>query len=254
MSALLQVMSLLLIVCMLLLLWGCSTRPLSVPLATPEPPLLATVQMPLPFVETVAPRLAPPPAFATTALQSRPTRGVVVSPPNCYRQTQHSVVCIGQIVNIGKEAIGNLRLRLQLGAHAQTITPEQRVIAVGGFAPYHAIFQGAEDRASIALESLTSVSNSTLPLSVVTESGRYVAGRVGYGLYHYEVTLRADADVAQPWQAIVTLFSSNHQMVGYRVLEQDVTLRQGDTLTLSTSITPLIVDADYYTTLTLGPR
>lgn len=254
MSVLLQVMSLLLIVCMLLLLWGCSTRPTTVPLVTPEPPLLATVQQrTLPFVEALTePRIARPAFVLPTA---QPVSGLILPSPHCYRQAQHGVVCVGQVINAGLEAVERLRLRLRINHHTQMIAAEQRVIPAGGFAPYRVIFHDAEDdRASVTVDSLKRVHLPALPLHVLTEEGHYAPGRSGYGTYHYRATLRANDDLNQPWQAVVTLFTSTHQIVGYRVLEQNAMLATGDTLTLETSIIPLLIDTNYYTTLTIAPR
>lgn len=253
-------MSLLLIVCMLLLLWGCSTRPASVPLmdSADDAPLLATVQMPLPYVETLPTHFNLRPAFAYTpslALSQAGGSGVMTPPPDCFRQAQRGLVCIGQAINTSLQAVENLRLRLRIGDSTQTITPEQRVIPAGGFAPYRVIFpHAADERANATLLSLRESSATPPSLTVLAETGSYLPQRTGYGFYQYEATLRADEDYRQPWQAIITLFSGSQQVVGYRVLEQHNELLRGETVTLRTSITPLLVDTRYYTTLTISPR
>jgi hypothetical protein len=260
MSVFLQIMSLLLIVCMLLLLWGCSTRPASVPLMdTPDDVLLlATVQMPLPYIETLPTHFNLRPAFASTpsfALPQVGGSGLMTPPPDCFRQAQRGLVCIGQVVNTGLQAVENLRLRLRIGGSTQTISPEQRVIPAGSFAPYRVIFSDATDeRATATLLSLRESSAPLPPVTVLTETGSYIPQRTGYGLYEYEATLRADDDYRQPWQAIITLFGDSQQVVGYRVLEQHEALAAGQTVTLRALITPLLVDTRYYTTLTISPR
>lgn len=253
-------MSLLLIACMLLLLWGCSTRPASLPLmdTANDAPLLATVRMPLPYVETLPTHFNLRPAFASTPALALPQAGgasILTSPPDCFRQAQRGLICIGQAVNTGLQAVENLRLRLRVGGSTQTISPEQRVIPAGSFAPYRAIFPDATDeRATVTLLGLRESSATPPRLTVLAETGGYIPQRIGYGLYQYEATLRADDDYRQPWQAIITLFSGSQQVVGYRVLEQHEALAAGETVTLRASITPLLVDTRYYTTLTISPR
>ncbi len=242
---------------MLLLLWGCSTRPASVPLmdSTDDALLLATVRMPLRYVETLPTHATLRPTFAFTPSVQAGSSGLMTPPPDCFRQAQRGLVCIGQIVNTGLQAVENLRLRLQSGSATQTVTPEQRLIPSGGFAPYRVIFPNADnERASVAVLSLRESDLTPPKVTVLTETGRYTPQRTGYGIYHYEAILRAEDDYRQPWQAIVTLFSGHQQVVGYRIIEQHEALIAGQTVTLRALITPLLVDTRYYTTLTISPR
>ncbi|XWX04008.1 hypothetical protein VZO05_00370 [Aggregatilineales bacterium SYSU G02658] len=260
MTIFLQITSLLLIVCTLLLLWGCSARPVSLPLMddAANAPLLATVRMPLPYVETLPNQFTPRPVFASTPALTLPyvnDARLITPPAVCFRQAQRGLVCIGQAINTGLQAVENLRLRLSVSGIVQTITPEQRVIPAGGFAPYRAIFpNSAEERAAVDVLNLRASSQTPPPLTVLREVGSYLPQPIGYGLYRYEATLRADEDYSQPWQAVVTLFSSSQQAVGYRVIEQQEGLVRGQTITLRADITPLLVDTRYYTTLTVSPR
>jgi hypothetical protein len=259
MSVFLQITSLLLIACTLLLLWGCSTRPVSVPMVDmDEAPLLATVKMPLPFASAQTDQLSSQPVFSATpalALPSAEAHGLLILPPHCYRQAQRGLICLGNVINTGLEAVENLFLRLQLGSAAQTVALEQRVIPPGKAAPYRAIFpQMVDDSATTALLDLQRRPLDMPPLTVIEQNGNYTPGRAGYGHYRYEALLRAEADYAPAWQAIVTLYSSSQQVVGYRVLEYDPGLTAGQIVQLQTSIIPLVVDAQYSAVLTISPR
>ncbi len=260
MTIFLQITSLLLIVCTLLLLWGCSTRPVSLPMMddAASAPLLATIRMPLPYAEAFPSPFTPRPVFTSTPVLALPqanSTGVIPSPAVCFRQAQRGLVCIGRAINTGLQAIENVRLRLSIGSSSQTITPEQRVIPAGGFAPYRAIFPNAADeRAAVDVLTLRESSQTPPPLTVLAENGFYIPQSIGYGLYRYEATLRADEDYSQPWQAVVTLFTTDQQVVGYRVLDQHNALTAGQTITLRADITPLLVDTRYDTTLTISPR
>lgn len=248
MSAFMQILTLLIVVCGLLLLWGCTARSFHAPLIeTTSAPLLATFQLPQSFIETLPARLTPAPTFALTSLATSRQPAIFLPVPTCYSQPQRVIVCLGQVMNQGRQTVRDVRLSLRLGSQTRTVSPEQRLIMAGDSAPYRVQFDTTSGDVQTQLDHFTLTSEQPLAVTLTDEQGSYHAASNGYGVYEYRARLIVgEQALTRPWRLIVTLFDEQQRVVGYRVVDSDQPLPAHSNQSLQIEIIPQII-AEYYT-------
>jgi hypothetical protein len=218
MTPIMQILSLLLVVCGILLVWGCSTSAVRLPLTdTPATPTLVTFSPALgysfPQYEPFSPRFF---AFSgLNRLQSSPF-SLSSPPPTCYPQPQGGSVCLGTIVNNTLATVQNLGVLVRLGNQELRVTPEQHTISQGSFAPYRARFEVRSLQPSSATITSYQVNEATIaPMELAQEDGQYFPGR-GYGIYRYSANVLVGERDAKDIRLTVTLFDEAQQVVAYR--------------------------------------
>ena len=240
MTALAQILSLLMVVCGILLLWGCSTSSVRAPLLESDlTPTLIAIEMPLhpfdgylsfnwllttPFFHYIDHTIEPP------TLSS--------PPPTCYPQPQGGWVCLGRVINNSLSQVQHTALTVMFGNQKRLISPEQHSIASGSFAPYRARFEVRGALPAMTLISNYSLENTLVPnMELTQEEGNYVAGR-GYGIYDYRAQVAiGDRDVIGA-RLTVTLLDEQQHVVAYRTQDLPSPLTANSETPVAVSLIP----------------
>jgi hypothetical protein len=220
---------LLLLLCGLVLLIGCSALSSRTPvLSTPAyPPVTLTVYR---FPGTPVSPLHNPPVLMTPVTvapsASPPTPSIEVDAPTCYTRPGDGLICTGKIWNRSRQPLTRVRLQvaLQTGqadslhTHAQQmVSIEQQYIPAGTFAPYRALFDSIPSqqfRTRTTLFSADFTDPVTLPVGITEE--RII--RNDSSQYTVSATLtNTTSQRIEPLRAVVTLLAPDNRVTGYRV-------------------------------------
>lgn len=225
---------LLLLLCGLVLLIGCSmlsSRTPTLSATTPYAPVTLTVYR---FSDTPAPTRLPNHPLLVTPVTlspsaSPPTPLLETDTPTCYTRPGGALTCTGKIWNRSQQPLTDIRLRVALRSTettpantaiilAQTaLNVEQRYIPPGTFAPYRALFDTLPEqtfRAEMQVLSAAFTEETALPVRVYNEAGQLTNSG------QYVLTAQIENSATQPLtslRAIVTLLDNDNRVLGYRV-------------------------------------
>jgi hypothetical protein len=242
---------LLLLICtIILLLVGCSVIPTRTPVPSSTPLLNITLTV-LPSNGTPQPRSTRP--FATPRAYSDGflmPPGIASSPPPEKRlhaeaptctSSPGGYSCLGRVWNYGTVDVHDVTLRVQLrdgdSTLEQLLTPEQRLIPAGGFAPYRLMFRAGQLQPVIESAAHSNPAPDLVPLTVIDERG--IHNQDG----QYIITTRLRNDSSTPVhliRLIATVVDGGDHVVGYRVFEQLQQVNVGDNMMFRLEIVPQV--------------
>lgn len=153
--------------------------------------------------------------------------------PACYYTFEDSLVCMGEVENVGDDPVGGPGIRLILwdGQGSSVVvqtTVLQRLILPGHSAPYGAVIGGVAVDPLVVTASLSFVTpppDQIVPLQFHRE--RYTSIQSQHGvvaelLHEYSFSVQA-------LQGFLTLYDSEDRLVGYRIHEFSAILPAGTT-------------------------
>lgn len=176
-----------------------------------------------------------PPAALPVA--SAPTlMPLEVAPPTCLDLVTDRLLCLGQVTNSLDQAVTGVRVQVNLtNIDGQSIAEttagvEQVIIPPGQSAPYSAMFDLAEatEANAVLLVAAPASTSNLLPLDVVNDQGRQNGRR-----YAVTATIVNNTLVAvTPPRIVLTLYDTDQQVTGYRVVQFARGLEPGDSETI----------------------